>query len=448
MDCTDDDWTPGCRPKLQSTMKAGRLRFAVSTRGDEAPWRTIFAGGFSLVVAIGIGRFAYTPTLPAMQAALGLSTPAAGALASSNNLGYLVGAALAAFVPVGRIRDRLLRSSLVVVATSTAAVALTTSLPGWLVLRFVTGVAAAMIFVFASATVIDEVAHKGKEQMTGWFYSGVGLGIALSGLAAMPSNILLVAGLAWRADWLLLGLLAAALVFPCWAWLPESRPAKAPSRTFGRRIGLDPGSGGKGAFKDEGTGWSANATVLMPLLCAAYFLEGGGYIVTGTFLPAIVEGLPGLGGTGTAVWILVGLAAAPSTLLWAGIASRTGRPAALVIAYATQAVGIALPAFSAAPWAVAASATLFGGTIVGIVSLLLPYARCVTGAGKAGFAIGSLTAVYGVGQVLGPVTGAALAGGPDGFGPALLSAAAAVALGGCLMIFVVFCDWRGRRVSA
>lgn len=107
----------------------------------------------------------------------------------------------------------------------------------------------------------------------------------------------------------------------------------------------------------------------------------------------------------------------------------------------------ALPALSATPWAVTASAVLFGGTIVGIVSLLLPYARTVTGAGKGGFAIGLLTAVYGVGQVLGPVAGAALASGEEGFGPALLSAAAAVALGGCLMIFVVLYDWRGRRVS-
>lgn len=185
----------------------------------------------------------------------------------------------------------------------------------------------------------------------------------------------------------------------------------------------------------------------MPLLCAAYFLEGGGYIVTGTFLPAIVEGLPDLRGTGTAIWILVGLSAAPSTLLWAWVASRTGRPATLVIAYATQAVGIALPAFSATPWAVAASAVLFGGTMVGIVSLLLPYARTVTSAGKGGFTIGFLTVVYGVGQVLGPVAGAALASGEEGFGPALLAAAAAVALGGCLMIFVVLYDGRGRRVS-
>ncbi len=326
--------------------------------------------------------------------------------------------------------------------------ALTTSLLGWLVLRFVTGVAAAMIFVLASSAVIDELARKGKERMAGWFYSGVGLGIALSGLAVMPSNVLLVAGLAWRTDWVLLGLLAAAFVFPCWSWLPESRPANAPSRTSGGGVSREPGSGGQGSSRNESIGWPAGAIVLMPLLCAAYFLEGGGYIVTGTFLPAIVEGLPGLGGTGTAVWILVGLSAAPSTLLRSGVASRTGRPAALVIAYATQAVGIALPAFSAAPWVVAASAALFGGTMVGIVSLLLPYARNVTGVGKAGFTIGSLTVVYGIGQALGPVAGAALAGGSDGFGPALLSAAAAVALGGGLMIFVVLYDGRGRRASA
>ncbi len=106
LDCTDGNWTRGCWTKLWSAMNSGRLRSAVSPQAYETPWRAILAGVFSLIVAIGIGRFAYTPTLPAMQAGLGLSTPAAGALASSNNLGYLVGAALAAFVPAGRARGR------------------------------------------------------------------------------------------------------------------------------------------------------------------------------------------------------------------------------------------------------------------------------------------------------------------------------------------------------
>jgi MFS family permease len=175
-------------------------------------------------------------------------------------------------------------------------------------------------------------------------------------------------------------------------------------------------------------------------LCSAYFLEGAGYIVTGTFLPAIVDSLPGLGDLGTGTWILVGLAAAPSALLWAGAASRLGAATALGVAYAAQAAGILLPAVSSAWWAAAASGTLFGGTFVGISALTLTYARQFVDVRRAGLAIGLLTAAYGAGQVVGPLVAARLADDVDHFGPALVAASAAVALGVLLIAGVWFID--------
>lgn len=429
-------------------MTPERAERELSARKAGTPYRTILAGVFSLIVAIGIGRFSYTPTLPVMREALDLTTGAAGALASSNNLGYLAGAVLAALVPAGPARRRILRVSLVVVATTTAAVALTTSFPIWLFLRFVTGLAAAGVFVLASSAVIEELLRRGKGELTGWFYSGVGLGIALSGLAVMPANALLAAGLAWRADWLLIGVCASLLVVPCWTWLPRDRPVEDSGGCSGRQPGRDSEASAHDTPRSQSAGVPVGIPLVISLLCAAYFLEGGGYIVTGTFLPVIVDGLPGLEGAGVMLWVLVGLAAAPSTLVWARIASITGRPAALIVAYAAQATGIVLPTlFSASFWMVAASTVLYGGTIIGIVSLTLTYARAVIGAEKAGLAIGSLTAIYGVGQVIGPLAGAALADGPDGFGPALITAATAVALGGVLMIAVALYDRRSRIAS-
>jgi MFS family permease len=181
------------------------------------------------------------------------------------------------------------------------------------------------------------------------------------------------------------------------------------------------------------------------LLCLAYFLAGAGYIVTGTFLPTIVEYIPGLGGLGAGAWVLAGLAAAPSTVLWTRIASRAGSVAALVAAYAVQATGILLPALSGAKWAAACSALLFGGTFVGIAALTLTYAREVTGGRRSGLAIGLLTAAFGVGQVLGPLAAAALAGETGGFGPALVFASAAVALGALLLPVAGLCAARRDR---
>lgn len=395
--------------------------------------RNLAAGILALVVAMGIGRFAYTPILPAMQGRFDLSNAAAGALASSNYLGYLLGAALATFVPAGWSRDALLRASLWAVVAATILTGLTADFTAWFALRFIAGLAGAGVFVLASAVVLEELSRRDRPGLFGVFFSGVGIGIALSGLVVLLLNGLLAGEpAAWRADWLLLGILALVLAFSCQAWLPRQEAAY---RSYGR-------AREHATTEEESVGTTrrtaAGATLAFALLCSAYFLEGAGYIVTGTFLPVIAEGLPGLGDLGAGVWILVGLAAAASSLLWADVASRLGAVTALVAAYAAQAVGILLPALSIAWWAAAASGALLGGTFVGISALTLTYARQFVGERRAGLAIGLLTAVYGVGQAIGPLVAARLADDAGNFGPALVVASAAVALGGLLMAAIGF----------
>ncbi len=63
------------------------------------PWAIALAGMVSLGVAMGIGRFAFTPILPMMLADGVLDLPAASWLASANYLGYLVGALLCMLQP-------------------------------------------------------------------------------------------------------------------------------------------------------------------------------------------------------------------------------------------------------------------------------------------------------------------------------------------------------------
>ena len=77
------------------------------------------AGLLALAVAMGIGRFAFTPILPLMQADAGLTLAQGGWLASANYLGYLVGA-----LTITRITwsaETLLRAGLWLVVITTTA---------------------------------------------------------------------------------------------------------------------------------------------------------------------------------------------------------------------------------------------------------------------------------------------------------------------------------------
>src|SRR5258705_7206521 len=65
------------------------------------PWVTALAGLVTLGVAMGIGRFAFTPILPMMQQDAAVSVAVGGWLASANYVGYLLGA-ISAVGPRGR----------------------------------------------------------------------------------------------------------------------------------------------------------------------------------------------------------------------------------------------------------------------------------------------------------------------------------------------------------
>jgi predicted MFS family arabinose efflux permease len=385
----------------------------MAPRSSHAPHVLPLLGGIlALAAAMGIGRFAYTPLLPAMQEAAGLDPTQAGLLAAANHAGYLVGALFTVVAVRASARNRVLLVSAFAVALTTALMAVTTNLAAWSVVRFVSGLASAGVLVLATGLVLDDLRRQGKASLSGWLFSGVGLGIVVSGLVVRLTG----ESLGWRGDWLLLALLATAAVYPCWRWLrravqenalsPSSPLAPAPARGH-------------------------TVPVAHVLLFAAYFLEGIGYIVTGTFLVAIVDGTPGLRGIGADVWIVVGLAVIPSAVLWSALGGRIGYARALAFAYALQAAGIVLPILGG-PGAAFSSAVLFGGTFAGITALTLTLAGHLAPSRSAQL-IGMLTAVFGVGQMIGPVLGGVIADRAQDFTPALAAASVCVLAGGALM---------------
>jgi MFS family permease len=215
--------------------------------------------------------------------------------------------------------------------------------------------------------------------------------------------------------------LATVAIYPCWRWLPRAAGETAPAAT-----------------SPPGTTRDSAERITHVLLFTAYFLEGIGYIVTGTFLVAIVDGTPGLRGIGADVWIVVGLAVIPSVALWAKLAGRGGYARALAGAYALQAIGIALP-IAGGTVAAFTSAVLFGGTFAGITALTLALAGHLVPSRSARL-IGLLTAVFGVGQMIGPVLAGLIVSHAQDFTPALAAASALVLTGSVLMALLQLFD--------
>ena len=128
--------------------------------------RLLLGGFLALAVGMGIGRFFYTPLLPLMQRSVGFGSDVAGLIASVNFVGYLLGALIAALVPKERPPLLVFRLSLMASIATTFATGLTDSLPVWLVLRGIAGIASAFVFVFAAGIVAEALTAAGEPART------------------------------------------------------------------------------------------------------------------------------------------------------------------------------------------------------------------------------------------------------------------------------------------
>jgi len=363
-----------------------------SPRQSTSARRVVLEAAAALAVSMGIGRFVYTPILPLMHAQAGLSAQAGSTLATANYTGYLLGAIAGIVVPP-LIRSRLvLRSGLITLVVSVALMGTADGVQTWLLLRFVSGVASALVFIAAVSAMLARLRYR-QEHLVGWGFGGVGAGIALSGVVVLVIR----ATSTWRAAWWASAALAAVLTIASWSLRTEPRTVSALPH---------------GAEAPHTSRW-------FTALFVSYSLEGVGYIIAGTFLVAAVnQNSPGW--VGSSAWILVGLAAVPASALWAVLSRYRSRPTLLFVALVVQAVGIALPAVIGGVAPALVSALLFGATFLGIGSLALALGAHL----QFPRAVAMLTTGYSVGQIAGPVIVTPLL--KNGYGLPLLVGAAIV----------------------
>ena len=343
------------------------------------PWQVSLGGICSLVLTIGLARFAYTPLLPTLQSQTGLTDVGAGALAAVNYAGYMTGALAAAWLDDVRWRHRLYSAGLWMALLMTAAMALSAWMPAWVLWRYIGGLCGAGGMLLGSGLVLGWLMRHGHRPELGVHFMGIGLGIIVT---AAGATWLTSIWHAWQMHWLAFAGLGLVFFIPAWRWRPPVPPHEAHAQAT---------SHAGGASKR----W-------LWTMALSYFAAGWGFVISATFTVVIVERQPALAGQGALAWALVGFAAMPAVFIWDRVARRFGDVQALLLAFGLQTLSVVLPALSDSLVAALVSAVGYGATFIGIVSLTLALVGRRS-PGNPGKAMARLTLSYGVAQIVAPV---------------------------------------------
>ena len=378
------------------------------------PLKVMIAGFFSLVLTLGVARFSYTPLLPVMLDETFLTNASGGWLATINYMGYMSGALIAASISDLKLKDTLYRIGLIVAIVTTIGMSLAENYILWAVMRFFAGLSSAAGLLLGSGLIMNWLLKHGHRAELGIHFGGLGLGIAVSAAVTM----LMVGKLDWMQQWQVFTIVGVALAVPAWLWLPKPESVKAGEK---HKDLVD---------KSPRKSW-------MRLLFAAYFCAGFGYVISATFLVAIIENEPALQGKGNLVWLITGLAATPACFLWDRISRKVGELNALLTAYLLNIIGIIIPAFDSSLTGVMLSGFFFGATFIGIVSLMLTMVGKFFPT-KPAKPMGKLTLSYGAAQIIAPAMSGMMAEVTGNYNTPLILASVIMAMGiGILLMLKV-----------
>ena len=347
---------------------------------DRKTLLAVLALGMAGTVGLGIARFAYALVLPAMRSELGWSYSQAGWLNTTNAVGYLFGALLAA-----RAVDRSGARAVTVLGAATCVVSLAacgvlTDFVSLNLARVLAGLGGAFAFVGGGvlAARLAEHSPSNASRVLGIYYASPGLGIALSGLV-VPFLLKRFGFADWHLAWWAL----AGLCVPLVAWLVlgtrgSERPVPVRRSAHGRHVPA---------------GW----------FTTGYFLFGAGYIGYMTFMVARVRD-----GGGSAVdqglfWATIGLGAVCSAWVWRGVMDRLSSGRAFGLLCLLTACGAAIPVALDGVVFLFLSAALFGSAFFAVVASTTVFVRRNYPHAAWASGIGRMTVAFGAGQIVGPI---------------------------------------------
>ncbi|RYG69608.1 YbfB/YjiJ family MFS transporter [bacterium] len=344
-------------------------------------------------IAIGFGRFGYSLVLPAMRSDLGWTYAQAGALNTSNAVGYLLGALLTAPLSKRASSHSIMILGFAVSVAALLATGLAHSFLALLVCRALIGSSAAFTFISASSLAARLGRTPAENALAmGLSMSGPGLGVILTGLI-VP---FVVAGdnSHWPGAWLAMATLGVLALLGVWFNT--------------RQLGIEEPVGQVAGIQER-----ANYKALRIVL-VSYFLYGLGYIAYMTFLVAYVRSLGASPIAVALAWTVLGGSMIGSTFVWRRSfeLERGGRTLALMGVFG--ALSSVLPLLSNSIPVLLLSACVFGlaampifTAVTMLIRLNLPPSAWTSGIAMA-------TVIFATGQSLGPIGSGWFA---DRFGP-------------------------------
>lgn len=377
-------------------------------------WQIVLASSFSLAITMGIGRFAFTPILPMMLKDRLITLGQGSHLASANLIGYLVGAIFCMVLPRVWSSAAIARWGLFTGVVLTAAMAL--PLPAlWLPFRLLSGIATAFVLVHTSRWCFSSLSLLGKSSLSSLMFAGVGFGIAVPGLVCSA-----LIQMRWTSEgaWLLFALQAGFMLAIVWRFF---RPLPAVVAMARKR-------------DDLLTGHIAGPNE-MSLFAATYALSGLGYIITATFLPVIARSTLEQSVWLDLFWPVFGVASSIGSILAARIKAKSATRWVLAGCYAMQGAGVILVVILPT-----IEGFILGSLLAGVPFTMINYfalqdVERLRPEHSARY-IGLFTALYGIGQFLGPLVAAKIIDNSNtlqsGFDVALGLAAGALFLGALL----------------
>lgn len=372
-----------------------------------SPLIRLLASFIALMMAMGIGRFALTPQLPHLLSEGQIDLTAAGLIAAANYLGYFIGALDAMFARrPGQVRRRLL-GGLWLCVLLTLASYWATGFWTHLLLRFGTGVASAWVLVMITALSQPLALSAGRPRLGALVFAGPGLGIFLTGLLALGSNLL---GQSSATLWLVyaaVGLLMLLVILPILPQ-PVASVTAAP-------MALTSGNAG------------------IPRLGLIYALYGLGYIIPATFLSQMANAQFQGQWQADLFWPCFGLAAASGVVV---VSLRRPNPNTtrhwLIATLWLQAAGVFACLLGSGP-GLALGVMLCGTPFLACMQLVMQRSRELAPHATQRNA-GLLTACFAVGQLSGPLLAALSSHFSGGLQPALIVAGGGLLLGGALLL--------------